>query len=160
MSKTWVTSVVARNIAWQNSGVQIGPGQRAVLTAKGTWGVIDPAHRPWCDASGNGVMGTGDIRARAMEGALLCMTADGNIYAFPAGCVMTLPSIPGPLKFVANDYTQTGAGYTDNQGALIVEIQILNDIQPLTETSPIHDVADVITEAISTEFRATSGPSS
>jgi hypothetical protein len=86
--------------------------------------VIDPAHRGYCGPSGGGVNGTGGIiQPGAPEGALLVHLADGEVYAFPPSNVLTV-GIPGQLVFIANDYQNTGAGFTDNEGYLVVNILI------------------------------------
>ncbi len=125
MSQSYVATIEARNASWQViKGVQIQSGQTAIITASGTWGVIDPRNRGYCGPSGDGVNGTGDIvEPGAPEGALLVHLADGEVYAFPPSNVLTV-GIPGQLAFIANDYQNTGAGFTDNKGYLIVNILI------------------------------------
>src|ERR1039458_1936728 len=87
----YVFNIVANQMNWQKTSFALAGNQTVILTASGTWGVIDPAHRGQCGPAGNVVTGTGDIIAPgAKEGALLCRTADGNVVAFPESCTVTL----------------------------------------------------------------------
>jgi len=122
-------NVQASDSNWQFSGVTLAPTETAVISASGSWGVIDPPKRGYSGPKGYGVVASGNFRKPgAFEGCLLMQIGSGDVIAFSRDDETFTIHTPGRISFVANDGGDprypSHKGYSNNVGFLTVTIEI------------------------------------
>lgn len=118
-----VTFEVFANKLWQNTGVKVTRGEKAVITHQsGTWN-ISPSVRG-CGANGsNGYIAKpGYTMPGRPEGGLIGRVGNDVFWVGSKG--ETPDGVQGEVELCANDDLdgRYGAGFKDNGGSLIVEI--------------------------------------
>jgi hypothetical protein len=118
-----VNVTVRANIKWQNSGVSAGPQVTITVTYQSGQWTANPA-TGYVNAAGNPrfIAKPGYTMPGQYEGALIGRV---GTRVFLVGAKATVPGdLSGPLELCINDDLdgRYGAGFTDNQGAIVVGI--------------------------------------
>jgi hypothetical protein len=123
--------VDARLDSWQHSSVDLGPGERAEVSAYGCW-MIFPPHVHGAGGHGTTAVSRQFVCPGAIEGCLLVKEGQGRVHSFSADDQVISVAVPGSLAFQANDERvepSGGAayarrGFADNNGCLCVTIRV------------------------------------